>query len=307
MTSSVRRYLLDKHRAELQEWGASEDAGPAEGLALEIEERKDYLEALREFDPGISFAEQLAVRLTGDAARRGLLDLQLAPILDGISRIFREVHSVNMGLADIGSGSTILYLRPVPVSMDDGEEPDAEVVLADSATPVNATPADDIGRTLIKVVEATEDTGDLRGYQTYVRGLEVVSNTLDEHDLEAEFSWSSMSGSRSAARLTTTGRRYLRRLKESSPATTDQPISGRVTELRESGYVKIKTGSSKRSPAYDVHVEHDTLLDLRLALGDTVHMLVKETLERDQLGRETKRRYDFVRIISTPGELNLDA
>jgi hypothetical protein len=195
----------------------------------------------------------------------------------------------------------------VPESPDgETERGEEEVVLADADTPVNATPADNIGRTLIKVVEATEESADLRGYQHYVKGLEVVSSTLDEYDLEAEFLWSSMSGARSAARLTGTGRGYLRRLQRVSPATNDQPISGRVVELRESGYVKVKSGSSKRSPSYDVHVEHDTLLDLRLALGDTVHMLVEENLERDQLGREGKRRYEFKHIISSPGELNFD-
>ncbi|GAB4084081.1 hypothetical protein GCM10028784_07110 [Myceligenerans cantabricum] len=307
MTSSVRRYLLEKHQEELQEWGESEDSGPTEGLALEIEERQNYLDAIREFNPGASFTEQLAVRLMGGAARRGLLDLQLAPILDGISRIFQDARSVNMGLEGVGTGSTVLYLRPVPISLaDDSEGDEPDLVLDDPEAPVSATAADDIGRTLIKVVEATEEAADLRGFTRYVKGLEMVSDTLDEHDLEAEFLWSSMSGNRSTARLTSAGRGYLRRLKQVSPKTTETPVSGRVVELRESGYVKIKSGSARRSPSYDVHVERDTLLDLRLSLGDTVHMLIEEQLERDQLGRETKRRYEFIRRIYSTDELGLD-
>ena len=58
--------------------------------------------------------------------------------------------------------------------------------------------------------------------------------------------------------------------------TEPRPISGRVTELRESGQVKVKTGTRRNSPAYLVQVPPEDLIAMRLSFGDAVNFLVEE-------------------------------
>lgn len=294
MTSETRRRLLEKHRREIERWFAAEDSGPADDLSVEVESRKNFIDAVRDFDSGVAFAEQLTVRLVGESAHTGLLDLQLAPVLDGLRQVFQDVQAIDLGLVGIDSGSTVLRLRPVAQTIPLGDD----LVLSDQAMPIGVTSADDVGRTLIKVVEASEGSGDLRRWSGYVKGLEVVSGTLDDHDLNAEFTWSSMGGSLSRAALTAVGRGYLRSLREATSESTRIAVSGRIVELRESGHVRVKAGTSRTSPSYDVRIDHDELLRMDLRLGRTVHMLVQETIERDRLGRERRQQLDFVQFLS---------
>lgn len=300
MTSPTRRRLLEKYRSESQGWLTERGDGPAEELELEISSRRNYLDALRDFDPAARFAEQLTVRLSGDFAHRGILDLELSPILTALRRIFAETKSVSLGLSDVGTGSTVLYFRPV-------ETEEQEPVLESSAAPVEASPADDVGRTLVRVVRAVEESTDVRQWRTYVSGLEDVSEVLDRHDLDADFMWSSMGGYLAGARLTSSGRGYLRSLKTS---TTDEnliPVSGRVTELRESGYVKLKTGRGRTSPTHEVHIDSEDLLALGLSLGETAHFEVREKRTRDRLGRESTGRLEFVRALSAQDGLDFES
>lgn len=300
MSTFTRRRLLEKYRVEAQGWAAEHGDGPVEELEFEVSSRRNYLDALRSFDPATSFAEQLTVRLSGEFAHRGILDLELSPLLTAVRRIFFETRAVNLGLADVGTGSTVLFFRPV-----DADE--RGPVLADSAAPVEATPADDVGRTLVRVVDAVEQSTDVRQWRPYVNGLEGVSEVLDAHNLDAEFLWSSMGGSLAGARLTSRGRGYLRSLKTSTTEVHLVPVSGRVTELRESGYVKLKTGIGRTSPTHEVRIDSQDLLSLGLALGETAHFEVREQRQRDRLGRESPGRLDFVRVLSAQDGLDLES
>ncbi|MFC5851329.1 hypothetical protein ACFPZI_05635 [Streptomyces chlorus] len=78
-------------------------------------------------------------------------------------------------------------------------------------------------------------------------------------------------GGMRSARLGERGRQYVERLRDTRPRDQEITISGRITELRESGWVKVKTGTAKNAPAYDVHFEDpETLLRMRPGLGDNV-------------------------------------
>jgi hypothetical protein len=86
------------------------------------------------------------------------------------------------------------------------------------------------------------------------------------------------------------------------------PISGRVTELRERGFLKVKVGTSAKSPSFEVRFENPSdLLDQHLELGAMVHLLVRVVHQQDKLGRPSDERYFFVEFNPTQEALlNLD-
>lgn len=302
MNEEARQRILRKHHDELSEWIATvTNASDRSEHDIEVEFRRNYLDSVRRFDSRLAYAEELVVRLMGDAARTGLLDLELAPVLEGIKRIFSDSGHVDIGLAGIASGSTVLKLRPLSSSPSFA----GDLVLEDESVPVDATAADEVGRTLIKLVSATEQADDLRPWGSYLSGLETLAETLDSHDLDADFSWSSSAGSIAHARLTGAGRAHLRSIRVRRTDSEERPISGRITELRESGLIKVKTGLGARSPSYEVHIDKDELLNLQLTLGQSVGMIVEESVERDRLGREQRRRVQFVRFSSNEAPMQL--
>ncbi|MFF0188972.1 hypothetical protein [Streptomyces sp. NPDC005244] len=97
------------------------------------------------------------------------------------------------------------------------------------------------------------------------------------------------------ARLTERGRRYVERLSETRDRDQSITISGRITELRESGWVKVKTGTAKNAPAYDVRFEEPgELLRMRPGLGDNVHFRVRFRQRLDAVGTARSTEYTYL-------------
>ena len=86
-----------------------------------------------------------------------------------------------------------------------------------------------------------------------------------------------------------------RRLREPRNRDQEITISGRITELRESGWVKVKTGTAKNSPAYDVRFEEpQDLLRMRPGLGDNVHFPVRFRQGLDSVGIARSTEYTYL-------------
>ena len=121
--------------------------------------------------------------------------------------------------------------------------------------------------------------------------------------------WYGADGDTRRAQLTERGRRYVERLRETRPRDQEIVISGRITELRESGWVKVKTGTARNAQAYDVHFEEpEALLRMRPGLGDNVHFRVRfrQCLDAVGIARSTEYTISARRRNSLLCRLNFD-
>ncbi|PWI07213.1 hypothetical protein DIZ27_29380 [Streptomyces sp. NWU339] len=114
----------------------------------------------------------------------------------------------------------------------------------------------------------------------------------DDEEIEAEHRASRLAAAQEyAPRARLDEELQLRETKE-----RDQEIifSGRITELRESGLVKVKTGTAENAPAYNVRFdEPEELLRMRPGLGDNAHFRVRFRQQLDSMGiaRSTECTY----------------
>lgn len=290
--SRTRRRLLALHpeAAAAIRRGMPEDEQSE--IEVEIASRRNLVQALRSFDRRARLHEELIIRLVGEVAHRGALDLELTSFLVGIRRSFVDAAGVELALAEISAGSTVLHFRPTQDLVPEAFE-------GEDALQVDSSAADAVGRAFVRLVEAAESEGDVARWVTMVRGLEEAVSALDHHELDAEMAWLSPGGPVELAKLTSRGRAYVRRLSEPKRDTRVRVVSGRVTELREVGIVKLRRGTSRTSPVTKVHVNRDTLVELRLQLGQTAYFIVQEMVDRDRLGREREARYEFIRVVGT--------
>lgn len=250
-------------------------------------ERRQYLEVVQSFDPDASLTEELLVRLVGDTADTAAMKLEwegiLKPLQDAVSSIS---DGASLELAGFSKGSSVLHFRAAKPS-----EPEEVAGAAMRETPL-AEPV----RQFIAVVDAVENERDVRPYSasTMLDELQRLSTVLQRCHLQADFRFYAKSGDVRGAKLSERGMNYIKALAEQQETESPMPISGRITELRESGHVKVKTGSSRRSPAFDVQVDSALLTNMRLVLGETVHWRVNVVSVTDQLGRSKALRFEYL-------------
>ncbi|MGW2558167.1 hypothetical protein ACWCXB_02760 [Streptomyces sp. NPDC001514] len=292
MSTSWRQRALERNRQANQHFFADLDDDHQDGDSYHEELRRFWLEAARHYDPTASLDEELTVRLKGDAADRGALDFRigdalLKPLRDGVSAAARK--DIELELTGLSQGSTVLHVRPkVPdfVEMDgQGEFSHIDTSVADPAM-----------RDLLKLVDAAENELDVRQWERMVPGLDGVVEALDKFDLSMEMRWRSLDGAVRSSSLSGRGKGYVRSLRNLELHKSRTTVTGRITELRESGLVKVKTGVSRRSAAYEVRVEPESLIDMHLELGMTVSFVVQVIKKKDKIGRERSTEYLFLRM-----------
>jgi hypothetical protein len=135
-----------------------------------------------------------------------------------------------------------------------------------------------------------------------IRGFAALTDALDKHNLDMGITWRSSTGRRRSAQLTSHGREYARQYLDRSVTSDDTQINGRVVELDISGSFDVKVGSAVNSPRYRIIVGgEEPLLDLRLQLGETVHVRVRRHADQNKVGVVFGYRYEFLSMI-TPGD-----
>lgn len=303
-TSAWRKRVMAEHAAEFERTVAMEEQSSSklDALGWERVERGQWLEVAQSYDAGASLAEELCIRLVGDTATSSGLRLEW----DGLLRPLQEAVSagtsedVSLELSGFSKGSSVLHFRAVrrdPVEMFSDEGP------AFRETPL-AGPA----RRFIDFVDAVENEQDVRMYSksAMLGGIEKLSDELSRLHLVADFRFYSRSGDVRGAKLTSRGMDYVKALHDSEETTATVPVSGRITELRESGHAKVKQGVARNSPAFDVHFDAQTLTGMRLVLGQSVNWLVAVVSTKDRLDRVQSTRYEFRREISHTDQLALN-
>lgn len=291
MSTSWRQRALERNREANAGFFADQDSDHLSEDAYEEELRRHWLEAARHYDPAAQLHEELVVRLRGEAADRGALDFRigdalLKPLREGVSAAARK--DVELELTGVSRGSTVLHVRPsVPEIVGDTDE---DLPVVDSSI------ADPAMRDLLKLVDAAEKEQDVRRWERIVPGLDGVVEALDKFDLSMDMRWFSLDGTVRSSHLSRRGKDYVRSLRSIEVQKSKVGITGRITELRESGVVKIKTGVSRTSSAYEVRVDSEALIGMHLELGMTVSFVVEVSRKTDRLGRARSTEYRFLRV-----------
>lgn len=300
-----RRALLrdDPHAAAATE-RLLEEMGTEDRDADEIEadHRESLLAATREYDPGARLDEELRLRLTGPDTEGGALRFQWGDaLLDPVEKAVSAAAGtpVQLELVGLSAGSTVIHARPVAAS----HTPDQPVLDAPAASAAGAGI-----QTLTKLLDALESEQDVREWSRLFDSVDAVARALDRYALELGVTWYDADGGVRRARLTERGRHYAARLRDTRPRDQELTISGRITELRESGWVKVKTGTAKNAPAYDVHFEEpEMLLRMRPGLGDNVHFRVRFRQRLDAVGIARATEYTYLGPAAEQPSLPLDS
>ncbi|WUH21398.1 hypothetical protein OG370_29625 [Streptomyces sp. NBC_00448] len=302
MSTNWRQRALERNREANARFFADQDAEHLNEDAHDEELRRHWLDAVRHYDAAAQLQEELLVCLRGEAAKRGALDFRigdtlLKPLREGVSAAARK--EVELELTGISRGSTVLHVRPsVPEVVG---EIDEDLAIVDSSI------ADPAMRDFLKLVDAAEKEQDVRRWERIVPGLDGMVEALDKFDLSMDMRWFSLDGTVRSSHLSRRGKDYVRSLRNTDVQKSKTGITGRITELRESGVVKIKTGVSRTSPAYEVRVAPEGLIEMHLELGITVSFVVEVARRADRLGRVRSTEYRFLRSTQNAGAIRLVA
>ncbi|MGW4429330.1 hypothetical protein [Streptomyces tendae] len=270
---------------------------------IEAEHRANRLAAVRAYEPDARLDEELRLRLTGPDTEGGALRFQwgdalLNPVENAIS--VAAGTPVQLELTGISSGSTVVHARPVAIALPAG--PPAMEAPVTSATSTGM-------RTLTHLLTALEAEQDVREWSRLFDAVDALARALGKYELDLGVTWYGADGDMRRARLTGRGRRYVERLREPSrPRDQEMIISGRITELRESGWVKVKTGTSRNASAYDVHFdEPEELLRMRPGLGDNIHFRVRFRQCLDSVGIARSTEYTYLGPAAEQSSLPLES
>jgi hypothetical protein len=255
---------------------------------------------VRYYDPSASLGQELQLRLTGELAQDGALafsvgDALLKPLQDSAASLAE--FDLELEITGLSRGSTVLHVRP--------KLPAAEQVAPD--VPMDSSAADQAMRELLGLVAAAEHEEDLRRWARVLDSMDRFVRALEKYDLGVSMTWLALDGEARMAELTERGRAYYLGLRETSPVSRQRAVSGRVTELRESGVVKVKTGTARSAPAYEVRVDLAELMGMHLELGQSVSFLVSEEQEKDRTGQVHATTWTFVRHLTSADRLEFDA
>ncbi|MEE1829258.1 hypothetical protein PUR61_44910 [Streptomyces sp. BE20] len=294
--SATRARLLAKHQAELDQWHLEQAGQPVLSEdEYDTLQRVQWLEGARSYDPGANLAEEFVLRLRGEAAEAGGLDLSvggalLKPLHEMVAAAAER--DVKLLLVGVSPGSTVLHFRPqdeVPAAVD-GDQ--------------SQLPVESAVRKIIELVDAAEAGTRSEVWGETEKGLGHLARVLDNFDLTADFRWMDSAGGVKSSSLTERGRANV--LTWHAPVPLAEPfqmgISGRITELKgDSGEAKVKTGASRKSKAYTVHFEPGQLISLHLTLGTSVAFTVEERT-RITRGGDVVSEYHFVSWDNPPSE-----
>ncbi|MFD3566123.1 hypothetical protein [Streptomyces sp. NPDC058667] len=256
---------------------------------IEAEHRASRLAAVREYEPDARLDEELQLRLTGPDTEGGALRFQwgdalLHPMETAVS--MAAGTPVQLELTGISAGSTVVHARPIAPAIS--PEPHALDTPATSAVGSGMS-------TLTKLLAALESESDVREWARLFDAVEALSRALSKYSLDLGVTWYGADGDMRRAQLTERGRRYVNRLRQTRDRDQEITIAGRITELRESGWVKVKTGVAKNAYAYDVHFENpEELLRMRPGLGDNVHFRVRFRQRLDSVGIARSTEYTYL-------------
>ena len=265
------------------------DVTPAADPSWDEALRRQQLDAMTEYDPNATLVEELRLRLIGPDATGASLKATWFAIVSRFESAVSAFASKPLDLKVTGysAGSTVVHLV--------ADEPDIDDLNAADIGPLHHTPLAQAAQQLMEALVAAENSSDLSRWRRELEEVEKFSDELQEHALEAGVRYLSSGGRVRDASLTATGMSYLASLRETRDEDEEKLINGRVTELRQSGAVKVKAAPHRTATAWEVRVDPDALLDMGLTLGKQVSWWVQQNTTKDRLGREGEKSYTYLR------------
>ncbi|MFG2977341.1 hypothetical protein ACGFYY_30680 [Streptomyces sp. NPDC048331] len=256
---------------------------------VEGEHRASRLAAAREYTPHARLDEELRLRLTGPDTEGGALRFQwgdalLHPMESALSAAAGT--PVQLELTGISAGSTVVHARPVASAGSTQPGTLDAPATSSASTGMSA---------LTELLRALETQSDVREWSRLFDAVEPLSRALGKFRLDLGLTWYDADGGTRRAQLTERGRQYAERLRETRDRDQEIVISGRITELRESGWVKVKAGTARNAQAYEVHFEEpEELVRMRPGLGDNVHFRVRFRQRLDSVGIVRSSEYTYL-------------
>ncbi|GAA2256133.1 hypothetical protein GCM10010415_16280 [Streptomyces atrovirens] len=254
---------------------------------VEADHRASRLAAAREYEPHARLDEELRLRLTGPHTERGALRFQWGDaLLDPVEKAVSAAAGtpVRLELTGLSAGSTVIHARPVATA----HATDAPIVDGLSAAGIGV-------QTFCRLLHVLESEEDVRDWPRLFDSVDAVARALDEFALSLDVAWYDTYGHVLKARLGERGRHHAERLRRTRSRDQEITISGRITELRESGWAKVKTGTAGSAPSYDIHFEDpEILLRMRPGLGDNVHFRVRFRQRLDAVGIARATEYTYL-------------
>lgn len=277
---SWREHLLNRaQRADLTVH-YDHDSTPADDASWDEALRKQQLAYMETQDPNATLEEELLLRLVGPGADGAGLRLDWAKLPEYFAAALAAFSPSDLSLRVTGysSGSTVVHFTADAPEVDDD---------AVNVGPIHQTPLAVAAHELLKAMATAEAGEEVVRWASQIAGLERFIDELVKRQLEVGVRYFESSGRVHAASLTGSGITYLRSLREHQDQDDIKPLSGRVTELREAGVVRVKTGVQRNSPAQDVRFEDEHQEYLHsLRLGQQVHWIIRQTITVDRLHRE---------------------
>ena len=303
-------------REELERFLTQEGRAAAERLLAESEHEEDFdvaealdqnlYDALVHYDERASLSRWLSLRFTGPRTEGRMSEEAVEDILGAFRREIVGANPVKnpdvlkLDIVGFSGGSVILHLAPFePTDVGPGEDdsaytqlrlgPDAEDQLDHALSVVTD---------LHKAAESEGDVQQFSGRETLLKGFAALADALDKSDLDMGITWRGRTGRRRTAELTSRGRTYARRYFERADTSEIVTVTGRVVELNISGSFDIKTGTASNSPRYKIVTSgEDSLLGLRLELGQTVRVRTRKHVDRNKFDVTFGVRYEYLDMI----------
>lgn len=253
--------------------------------------RVNRLRAFQAMDPQARLDEELTLRLMGETLPEGMLLVGVAdPILRRLQDMIDALvgTKVQLGLAALSPGSTVLHLRPVyqraaPAPAIARER--AEFGEDSGERQLGESPADHAMEHILRLVAAAESGEDLHGPPGAIAAFEKLVATLENSAIDVDFGWFASSGLVRRGSLTSQGRTYTQRKMLPQVSRSQHMISGYIRELSApsgQGRIVIKP-SSRKGSTVKIQIDSDQLVSLGLAFGEWVSIRVTREERTDPL------------------------
>lgn len=302
----LERFLTDEGRVAVDRVLAqARDEGDDFDLA-EVLDRNVY-DAMVQYDARAGLSRWLSLHFAGPRTQGRMAEQAVEDILGALRREItgasatKDVNLLNLDLVGFSHGSAILYLAPAQPADIAPVDDEAETLVA------AADQLDDALGVVTELHRAAESAGDVMrfsGKDQLLKGFEALADALDKHDLDMGITWRSRSGRRRTAELTSQGRAYARQFLDRSDTSEVIAVTGRVVELSISGSFDVKAGTAPNSKRYKITTGGEgSLLSLRLELGQTVNVRVRERTDRNKVGVLRGVQYEFLSMIESDDPL----
>lgn len=299
----LERFLTAEGRDAVRRLMEEAERGDNDFDVAEALDRNLY-ETLIEYDASAALSRWLSLRFTGPHTEGRLAEQAVEDVLNALRREIagasptKNAELLRLDLVGFSQGSAILHLAP---SATTGAANDEDAEVGQETLPVASDQLDDALGVITELHATAEQEGDVQrfsGQEMLIRGFAALTDVLDKHNLDMGMTWRSATGRRRSAALTSHGREYARQYLDRSEISDITQINGRIVELDITGTFDVKQGVAVNSPRYRITVgSEESLLGMRLQLGQTVHVRVRRHADQNKVGVTFGYRYEYLNMI----------